>query len=170
MKRSIITIGVILLMFFVSCEKNYLNNTEILYKQNEKKVTINEGIYGTVTHREGNCMPQIGKSSCKEIPVKRTVEIYEEITIHREEPVIGNWDLQLFKTVVSDENGFFQVELPSGKSYAVFVVGEEGNSYGGSYWGHSTTVESGKIYEINVCIDNAVYWCFGVGEKTLSKG
>ncbi|MDX5436416.1 MAG: hypothetical protein LPK03_04440 [Pontibacter sp.] len=53
------------------------------YEQNKVKVTIIEGIAGTLTLKEGNCMPMIGtgSSTCKQSPVRRVIKVYPYTTI-----------------------------------------------------------------------------------------
>jgi len=161
MKKSIFIFGVILSMVFISCEKNWMNKIEKLYKQNEKKVSIKEGIYGTVAQREGDCMFYSGKENpCKLITVERTVYFYVD-TINTQEPdtllSIGKRNLKLIKTVVSDKKGFFQAELPPG-IYSIAIEEEDGNLYSDDICGqNSITVETGKVSMANFTLDHAIY-------------
>lgn len=127
-----------LLLFFIltafSCNKQVANglkcNIGEAYKNNEAKVSINQGVWGTVSFTEGNCMPMIGGSpDCKTCPVKRTIRIYEyatmaEATQDDQSPVffktIGT---RLVKELESDDEGFFQAELAPGK-YTIVVIEE----------------------------------------------
>ena len=81
-----------LLVVMVSCRKETkpisagCNMAEI-YPVNEGKLTIANGVWGTLSMMEGNCMPIVGPgSTCKQCPVKRTVRIYEYTTAAQATP------------------------------------------------------------------------------------
>lgn len=96
--------------------------------------TIDQGLAGEVRWLEGNLMPTIGEEpetddeKRKGEPVQRELHIYE-LTTMDEATAEGTffYDIQspLVKTVESDKDGYFQVELPAGR-YSVFVQEEEG--------------------------------------------
>src|SRR5688572_14281551 len=72
-------------LLFQSCHKDEKGqlaavcDIQKIYADNASKVTITNGIWGTVGLMEGNCMPVIPptSSTCKSCPVKRTVRIYD---------------------------------------------------------------------------------------------
>lgn len=110
-------------------------NIQQTYTQNEAKVTISQGIWGTISSIEGNCMPAIGPgpSPCSHCPVKRTVRIYEYTL--RSNAVQGtqpgfyiSFNTQLIREVTTDNDGFFQTDLPPGQ-YSIVIV-ENGQLYG----------------------------------------
>ena len=125
---------------FISCHKDN-NATQIgcnmqqVYADNAKKVTITSGIWGTVSNMEGDCMPTVPPSTntCKNCPVQRTIKIYQytlqaNATPSDNSPVFfDSFNSPLVAQVDADENGFFQVNIPSGK-YSIAVV-ENGNLY-----------------------------------------
>lgn len=123
------------------CEKkndgaNKNCNIQVAFQDNEKKVTISTGVWGTISSIEGNCMPPVmpGEGSCTQCPVQRTVRIYE-YTLRSEAIPASNppgvfynsFNTTLIKEVATDENGFYQVTLPPGR-YS-FVIMENGKIY-----------------------------------------
>lgn len=133
-----------LLFAFSSCEKD--EEQELVqpgpcdivqtYINNAAKATVSNGIWGTVSSMEGNCMPIVGPgSSCKHCPVKRTVKIYAYTTTANAVASGGNqvgfydsFNTQLIKQVDTDNEGFFQTDLAAGK-YTLVVV-ENGKLFG----------------------------------------
>jgi hypothetical protein len=104
-----------------------------VYADNAARVTVTNGVWGTIAFMEGNCMPTVpAGNSCSTCPVKRTVRIYEYTTQQQAHPptatkFFDSFDTQLIKEVGTDDNGFFQTELPAGK-YTIAIV-EEGKLY-----------------------------------------
>lgn len=124
---------------FFSCHKNPVAqeacNLPQVYADNAKKVTITNGIWGTVSSMEGNFMPTVppstnGKKNC---PVQRTVKIYpytmfDNATRSGSSPYFfDSFNSPLVAEVDADENGFFQIDIPAGH-YSIAVV-EEGKLY-----------------------------------------
>ncbi len=118
-------------------------NAESAYSRNESKVTVGNGVWGTVTFTEGDCMPRIGgKSTCKTCPVQRTVRIYNYTTLNDvvddanpHDSFYTSFNTTLIKEVEADTNGFFQAELPAG-TYTVVVI-ENGKLYANSFNGQA---------------------------------
>ena len=106
-----------------------------VYAENAKKVTINNGIWGTVSLAEGDCMPSVPYKPCKiqNCAVKRTVKIYQYATTNNTipnnayGPFFDSLSTQLIIQVNTDENGFFQADIPAGH-YSIFIV-ENGKLY-----------------------------------------
>ena len=126
-------------IFIFGCKKQHcerdLCNIEKVYADNETKVTLANGFWGTVSMMEGNCMPMVPPtgSSCKHCAVKRTLKVYDYTTLSQATPA-GNSTVfflslstALITQVESDDAGFFQVNLPAG-IYTVVVV-EDGKLY-----------------------------------------
>jgi hypothetical protein len=73
----------IIMCVCISCRKDDLPvigcDIQKVYADNAARVTITDGVWGTVSSMEGDCMPMIppSGSSCTHCPVKRTVKIYE---------------------------------------------------------------------------------------------
>ena len=134
------------------------------------KLTIPEGIYGTVMLRTGDCMPQVGrrrKDGTLELPPRQnpcTFTIVDrEVYIY---PVLGSkhtWrgtylpnDVAPFR-IVRSKNGFYEVELPAG-SYSVLVE-DGGKKY--CMFGNSNdeacpvTIKAGELWEYQILINHA---------------
>jgi hypothetical protein len=153
---------VLMLFCLVACEKDKkstvkegCNMVEVL-QQNSRKVTIGSGIWGTTSLRTGDCMPTTGSSStCSQCPVKREVRIYAYTTLPDAVQTPGtiaydSFKTQLIKTVTSDEQGFFEAELPNGK-YTVVLV-ENGKLYANSFDGNGG-ISSGNVQQSKVNVD-----------------
>jgi hypothetical protein len=131
----------LLILLLSGCNKDHnkeipaICNIEQVYSDNAKKVTITNGVWGTVSCIEGDCMPTVPacNSCCRNCPVKRTVKIYQYTTIN--DVVTNNpygtffdsFTTQLIVQVDTDENGFFQTDIPAG--YYSIVVVENGKLY-----------------------------------------
>ena len=133
-------IGIFLLsVCLFSCKKQHCNqdNCDIqkAYAHNATKVTISNGIWGTVSSMEGNCMPMVPPtaSTCKHCTVKRTIKIYEYTLLNQatsadnSQVFFTGFSTQLVAQVNADDNGFFQATLPAGH-YTIAVV-EDGKLY-----------------------------------------
>ena len=155
-------------LVFTRCGDDYVNNIEGLRKHNQKKISITEGIWGTLVQTEGNCMPGVsggifGKNkSCKQYPIQREIEVYEYTTWEETEytypPFFEKVYTKLIATITCDKEGFFELELKPGK-YSVFIKENE-LLYANSYYGQGimpVTVETSKISEINLNLDDASY-------------
>jgi hypothetical protein len=131
----------ILILIAFSCHKDKSPkiaagcDIQQVYIENAAKVTITDGIWGTLSSIEGDCMPvvQPGVSSCKNCPVKRTVRIYEYALLNNATPsgtsttFFDSFNTPLVAEVETDDNGFFQVSIPPGH-YSVAIV-EDGKLY-----------------------------------------
>ena len=129
------------IILFISCYKGNNGtppgacNIQQVYEDNSKKVTITNGVWGTVSSVEGDCMPTIPacNSCCRNCPVQRTVKIYRYTTlidaVTRDPYMVffDTFNTQLVAQVDTDENGFFQAEVPAG-NYSIVVV-ENGKLY-----------------------------------------
>jgi hypothetical protein len=129
------------IFFFISCHKDSHNSTppscniQQVYVDNAKKVTITNGVWGTVSSVEGDCMPTVPayNSCCRNCPVKRTIKIYQYTTLNdvvTSDPYKAFFDsftTQFVTQVDADENGFFQADIPAGH-YTIVVV-EDGKLY-----------------------------------------
>jgi len=125
-----------------------------IYTENEAKVTITSGIWGTVASMEGNCMPMVPSSStCQTCAVKRTVKIYE-YTLPGQATRSGNspsffdrFTTRLVAQVDTDDNGFFQTAITAGH-YTIVIV-ENGQLYANGSDGQGgispVTYSTGKL-------------------------
>lgn len=137
------TILLILLALLAgSCEKRCVEpapscDIQKARTENNAKVTITVGVWGTVSFMEGNCMPIIdpANTTCRHCPVKRTVRIYayttrSQATASGSGGFYDSFSTILIKEVETDANGFFQATLPSGQ-YTLVAV-ENGKLYANS--------------------------------------
>lgn len=127
------------------------------YIDNAAKVNITNGVWGTVSFIEGNCMPVIDPSVCKHCPVIRKLRIYQ-YTLRSQATASGNspvffdsFNSQLIREITTDAQGFFQADIPAG-TYSMAVV-EDGKLYanGGDGAGgiHPFTFTTGTTVKAN---------------------
>jgi len=133
---------------------------------NSGKVSITSGVWGTVSHRQGNCMPTASKqgTTCLECPMQSQVRIYAYTTFQNAKPATSgspyfdSFSTTLFKTVNTDTQGFFQAQLPDGK-YTIALV-QQGKLYASMFDGQGgvwpLNVQQGKV-NMNLVLDQAVY-------------
>ena len=171
MKRLVLLIISTLIcgVVFMSCDKqstiddyaDWTNKMVELHEHNQNKISITEGIWGTLVQREGDCMPgiigEVRPNPCKLFPVKREILIYE-YTKWNEAMLSDNSFVfyakvytKLVAKTMPDNEGFFQLKLKPGK-YSVFVK-EKGLLYANSGDGQGgiapIIVEHSKISELN---------------------
>lgn len=135
-----------LILLFTNCHKDQPGTTacnmEKVYGENAVKVTISNGIWGTVASMEGDFMPMVPPAPArgKTCPVKRTVRIYEYTTLanatRSANSVVffDSFNTMLIKETTTDENGFFQTEIPAG-NYTIVTI-EDGKLYAGGLDGN----------------------------------
>lgn len=136
-------LAALLSLVLVSCEKqdNEKNDSadecskSAGYAPVETKITVSQGVYGTVHFTQGNCMPAggSGATDCRTCPVKRKVQIYNYTLLSDAVRAVNSTVFfeRLRTTLIaeteSDANGFFQVTLQPG-TYTMVVV-ENGKLY-----------------------------------------
>ena len=161
MKKKILIFA--LLSLFFACDKenyDWTNKIDELYKHNEKKVSITEGVWGTLIQREGDWMPGAGGER-KESPAQRDIAIYEYTTVKEINgyPTSCEVYTKLIATTTCDKEGFYEVELKPGK-YSVFLK-EKGKLYAGGGDGdgglNPVEIKSSKVSEMNLVLSYAVY-------------
>lgn len=125
----------LLVIVTIACDDSITNDTVEYPPDNQNKVTISQGVWGNVWFWEGNFMPVSANGSIK--PVIREVHIYEATTHNSVTKDADNYsfiikiDSKFITKVVSDKDGFFQVDLDPGK-YSCFV------KEGLLFWGNLT--------------------------------
>ena len=154
-----------------SCEKEQtqkpidVENLQELYNKNQTKISIEQGVAGTVVLKEGNCMPMIGPyegdNPCRNYSLKRIIQIYEPTTpedVEGSGPSFEKIHTNLIAETQSDKDGFFEVELNTGL-YSLFII-EKGDFYR-NRWSNSyigpVSVKKDSITIENPVIDYAVY-------------
>ena len=148
----------ILVLTILGCTKSKLNKSDCdiqqVYQDNAAKPTITDGVWGTVSFTQGNCMPVVGSgiSGCVTCPAQRTVRIYEYTSMDQASYISGSsgfyesFQTQLIKEIQSDANGFYEAALPVG-TYTIVVI-ENGKLYANLSDGHGginpVIVEGGR--------------------------
>jgi len=155
----------ILGLFLASCNREPFSdcNLDKVYKTNAAKVTITEGVWGTVSFMKGNCMPSFPTSSgCSNCPARRTVRFYEYTLMNQAvkagvyNDFFTSFSTRLVKEIETDENGFFQVVLSPGK-YTMVVLEDEklySNTSDGQS-GISPVTFNGGLQNVNFTISYA---------------
>ena len=161
-KAVVLSVGLLLAS---SCtgEQGWTNRTADLRIHNRAKVSVGEGIWGTLVKTEGNCMPVVDRTKCREYPVQREIVVHEytkrDDTLHESLPFFDEVYTALVATVTSDEEGFFEYELEPGK-YSV-LVRESDHLYANGFDGQGgiapVTVEPSKVSEVFLNLDYASY-------------
>lgn len=134
-----------LTLFITACDKKDTPadtgcNINKTFEENEDKVSITSGIYGTVSMMEGNCQPIIEPGACTHCAVKRTVKVYAYTKIsdavkYNNSPVFfDSFSTQLIAETETDEEGFFQLNIPTGH-YTIVTI-EQGKLYANSFDGN----------------------------------
>jgi len=133
---------------------------------NASKVTIANGLWGTLSILTGNCMPMVppGSTTCSHCPAKRTIRIYEYTTTAQATPANrGPWydsfNTRLLKEFSSDDNGFYQVEIDPGTYTAVAIDNNKMYSYGIDGQGGISTINitAGKQKADMMMLVNVVF-------------
>ena len=139
----------------------------ILLATSCEKYDITEGIYGKVIERYGDWMPIVdGYHDHGERPIKCEIYVYEYTrTSDFDQQYIGNYPISampkpLVATTTTNRKGRYQISLPPGE-YSVFLLDDDGKlhaDYGDEHGGlWPVKVEAGKVYELNLLLDHAVY-------------
>jgi len=158
-------------IFIVNVYPYFPVNLEDILTLNQQKVTIDEGIWGTLLQREGDCQPVIEidyfakRYRCRTFPIQREILVYE-YTLWKD-AVTSSFSPVFFETVFSklvaittcDRDGFFELALEPGK-YSLFIREKEllyanwGDGQGGVC---PIAVEPDKVSEMNLILDYASY-------------
>ncbi len=100
-------------------------NMTAIYASNANKVNITNGVWGTTSIVQGDCMPNFGgRSSCSTCAIQREVRVYEytknadAIKDKTGGPFYESFKTKLIQSVQTDSKGFYQVKLPN----VVFTV------------------------------------------------
>lgn len=138
MTKAVIALALILSL--TNCKKDdkpeSLNcDIETTKEENEGKVTITTGIWGTVSMLQGNCMPIVDPNVCSHCPAKRVVRVYEYTMPNKAVPsnnssiFYDSFSTQLIAETEADEDGFYQLNIPPGH-YTIVTI-EEGKIFAG---------------------------------------
>jgi hypothetical protein len=148
----------------VSTKQTESCNLKEVKTTNNGKVSITSGIWGTASHRQGNCMPVSESTTCLDCPIQTQVRIYAYTTFQDAKramtggPYFDSFSTGLIKTINTDAQGFFQTDLPDGK-YTIALV-QEGKLFANMFDGQGgiwpVSVSQGKV-NIDLVFDTAVY-------------
>lgn len=160
--RKLVTFFIVMIAV-AGCQKKNQDgskscNIQKTYEENASKVTVTNGIWGTVAFMQGNCMPIADPKVCTTCPVKRTVRIYEYTTTSQASPqtftqFYNSFNTVLVKQIETDGNGFFQTSLTPGK-YTIVVI-ENGKLYafgGDGQNGISVVNYTGGAQKVNLTL------------------
>jgi hypothetical protein len=135
-----VVLALALTLSIIGCKKddkreNVNCDIDKTLEENESKVTISKGIWGTVSMLQGNCMPIVDPNVCTHCPVKRTVRVYEYTMPSKAVPYnnstifFDSFQTQLIAETEADEDGFYQLDIPPGQ-YTIVTL-EQGKIYAG---------------------------------------
>ena len=139
---------------------------EKIRSENQAKLTISQGVYGTVELITGDCMPSTGgPTRCFRCPAKRTVQLYEYTNVTQAvRSAIPPYFWERFNTqklaeVEADEKGFFEISIGPGKYSLVSI--EDGKIYVDVYDPaggiNPVVVQSNKALKVNLAVDKAFH-------------
>lgn len=163
--------GFMILILSSSCESNdepvdiiQFINIDSLILKNASKVTIKNGIAGTLVKKTGDCMPMFNgpTNRCMTYPVSRTILIYNYTNLNQVEgwgPRYNSVNSRLITKCNSDKDGFFQAAVNSGK-YSIFILENDkfyANSQDGQGGINPVNVSTGSISSIRLMLNYAVY-------------
>lgn len=146
----------------------WTNMIDELMVHNRQKITIQQGLAGTLTYKTGNCMPGLRENdcetgSCRETPLKDSLYVYsytlDNQAARDNEGYYTSVSTTLAARIAPDYEGFFQASLAPG-TYSVFI--RDGNRlYANSSDGfggiNPVTVTAGNVTYNRQTRDNAVY-------------
>ena len=127
MKRVVFMIipALVCVMVFTSCGSEsesddfWANSPDELFEHNRNKISISEGISGTV-------LRALGREN-KQYPIKQEIFIYEYITsdevkhlVHSHDEFYEAISSKFITSLTSDKEGFFEFELKPGK-YSLII-------------------------------------------------
>jgi hypothetical protein len=162
-----------LLLLCLSCTKTKQTADDVnekcdmpaIYALNANKVTLANGVWGTASITQGNCMPTVNQSnSCSSCAIQREVRIYEytkkadAVQNKAGGPFYDSFKTKQIQSVQTDNKGFYQVTLPDGV-YSVVIV-ENGLLYASLMDGlgglSPVMVSKGKV-KADLTLNYAVY-------------
>ncbi|MEQ8239707.1 MAG: hypothetical protein RIA69_10870 [Cyclobacteriaceae bacterium] len=130
------------------------------------QLTIKSGLTGTIKEKKGNCMPMLdpdgnATSSCKEVAIQDTLVIHELTSWDQligEDSYYDSIKSKRIATVISDQEGFYEVKLSEGQ-YSIFIV--ENKKYyanrGTSDGVNPVKIQADSVTVFDPVLDKAVY-------------
>lgn len=128
------------LMILFSC--NIFQGPDILdtITDNEEKITISQGIAGTVIWQAGDFMPGNGPRDNVTEPALRTVKLYEyscfEDIIYKDSShrYFDSLSTSLIASTITNKDGFFQIAVADTGFYSIFTVENNSNEYDSTFY------------------------------------
>ncbi len=113
-----------------------------------EKVSITQGISGSVVEEIGNRMPMVDAPASSPNPFETTVFVYELVNVKNVEPANNNGlytvvNSKLITSVKTDAKGKFSINLPVGK-YSLFV--QKNSSFYANRFNAQNDI---NVYEVN---------------------
>ncbi len=146
-------------VFFTLLGIYFLQTACVSTQKASDAVTIDQGIRGRVVEKSGNQMPSPDVPESEGKALKTTVYVYESTNVSQVEregtsPFYRAIHTRLVKTVDSDSQGRFALELPAGE-YSLFTkIGDR--FYANSFDARNTiapvTVTKGQVSEVNITV------------------
>jgi hypothetical protein len=146
-----VVFAIILLCFFCSACSSTKNAS--------RAETMSQGIKGFVSELVGNHMPSPDSPPVEPTRIKTRIYVYEATGLDQvkrsgTEPFYDEIYTKRIKSVVSDDDGFFAVELPAGR-YSLFTK-VDGRFYANTFDGNNiiapVEVNNANVTELNIII------------------
>lgn len=145
------------LIVFQSCQKNEPINMYNIIEDNISKISISQGIAGTVYYREGNFQPVVEPGSGIEYPLSRNVFLHAYTDPRMSHSVFIELDCvktDILSQIQSDANGFYQFEISEIDTFSIFV--KEDNKYYLDFMDGQGGLNPVRVYPDSVMIYNIV--------------
>ncbi len=145
-----------------------VKKVKVIAKPIIKPVTITEkdiqqGICGSIFWKSGNFMPSPDHETPKATPIQRELSVYELTNISEATLQNGFYTAIVkskIKSIKSDANGKFCLDLPEG-DYSLFVKEGDKGLYANSFDG------KGNIFPVKVCKDKVSIIVFTVDYQAV---
>ncbi len=127
------------------------------------KETVNQGICGSIVWKSGNLMPSPDQTPVKAKPVQRELFVYDLTTTEQATLQDGFYKAivtNLIKSVKSDSEGKFCMELPEGR-YSLFVKEGDKGLYANQFDGE------GNIFPVKVSKDKVSIIVFTIDYQAV---
>lgn len=166
MKTNPLLLVVITIIFSACFNPSEGQSIPDIYENNKGKISIDQGVAGTVIYMEGNFQPIVINApddfshydlgNC--FPVRKSVQLYEltrssDVKYSDTSSVfIDSIGTNLICRTRSDVNGFYQLSVPDTGKYSIFIL--YGEQHFVEYWGSGRIINPIEIKEDSVIIHN----------------
>ncbi|MCK4530426.1 MAG: hypothetical protein KAU44_04550 [Candidatus Marinimicrobia bacterium] len=177
MKLRLLIIFELVFMIFIlsSCFSEERVNIPNILENNKVKISIDQGIAGTVIYMEGNFQPVVvgGPNDLSlydfgiSMPVQKTVQLYEYTTSpdvrysDTSSVFIDSINTNMISETTSDAEGFYQLSVSDTGKYSIFVIYDDKHFV--EYWSSGQGINTIKItadsvLQHNINIDHNTCW------------